>query len=209
MFGRILAQQHHISNQDGDGRICDMCHLHWLRNSGKHIHAIIIIYNCVFIFPPAIHTFSLNRSADIANCTLYSHRAHATEYTPIPLEQIQRQHGEIYRSKRANPEDLIAHPENEPLTDDVGYEVKFFDGDGRRIRRREANVDLDDPTSTCGILLNLPSVDHMMTQSFDEPFHDSKVFISNPTIHKYPMAFLRDAGQIQSRQPFPLLTTPL
>jgi hypothetical protein len=70
-------------------------------------------------------------------------------------------------------------------------------------------VDLEDPSSICGILLNLPTVDNMMMQSLHLPYQDSRVFISHPTVHKYPMAFIREAGQIQSRQPFPLLTAPL
>jgi hypothetical protein len=136
-------------------------------------------------------------------------RAHHTEYTPIPVEELIQRHPQIYRSRRASPDDLITHPENEPLVDSVGYEVKFFDQRGRRIRRRVEDVDLDDPLNICGILLNLPTVEEIFTLSPDTPYHNSDVFISKPTVNKYSMAFIRDAGQIQSHQPFPLLTTPL
>ena len=137
--------------------------------------------------------------------------AHHVRYNEVPVEEIKRQHERIYRTKDARQEDLIAEPESEPLTDADGYEVKFWTSEGRRIQRRELqdNDFESDPTNTCGILLNLDTVEQLFTQSFEQPYFNPEVYISNEEVTKYPMAFLRNIGQLQARQPLPLLVPAL
>ena len=137
--------------------------------------------------------------------------AHHVRYNEVPVEEIKAQHGRIYRTKDAQPEDLITEPESEPLTDADGYEVKFWTSEGRRIPRRELEDDdfESDPTNTCGILLNLDTVEQLFTQSFEQPYFNQDVYISNEEVTKYPMAFLRNIGQLQARQPLPLLVPAL
>jgi hypothetical protein len=141
----------------------------------------------------------------------HAHSAHQVAYEVFPAADIQRQHDRIYRTKDAREEDLIADPLTEPMTDPDGYEVKFWSSEGDRIpRRRQADENFEsNPNKICGILLNLDTVERLFTQSLEQPYFNREVYLSNDEVTKYPLAFLRNIGQLQARQPLPLLVPTL
>lgn len=127
------------------------------------------------------------------------------------MEEIRRQHQQIYRTREAREEDLITEPESEPMLDADGYEAKFWTATGERILRRKLTNEAfeSDPTNRCGILLNLETVERLFTQSPEEPYYNREVYLANEEVTKYPLAFLRNIGQLQARQPLPLLVPAL
>lgn len=126
--------------------------------------------------------------------------------------QLRQQHSQIFRSRQKREEDLVTDLEREPLLDADGYEIPLWDHHGHRLQRRQRECDLDDAERHCGILLNLNTIDQMFNNVHEiiEPCYvNAEVYRSTDSVAKYPMAFLRSIGQIQARQPLPLLAQPL
>jgi hypothetical protein len=96
-----------------------------------------------------------------------------------------------------------------PSTDDAGFEIPVYTATGDIVDRRRSNCDIDKDDDVCGILLNLERIDGLFDLAVDQPFVDSQIFKTNPSVAKYPQAFLHNIGQIQARRPLPLLTPSL
>jgi hypothetical protein len=83
---------------------------------------------------------------------------------------------------------VIENPEAQPLTRD-GFEVRFFNADGKKICRRKGNVDKPVEAQQCGLMLDLRTVETLFSEDTNG---------APPVVDVYPQAFLRDAGHVQA-----------
>ncbi|KAH8978979.1 hypothetical protein EDB83DRAFT_2537418 [Lactarius deliciosus] len=127
---------------------------------------------------------------------------HIHEWEDIPVETLIDDHGDSFYDKQDRRTRRQVKLESYPMLDEDGDEVPVFKRDGRRIIRRRALIDEDEPD--CGVLMNLENIhslfnpDRGYSADEDEFFGSDSTEIDAINVDVYPLGFLRTAGNVQA-----------
>jgi hypothetical protein len=157
----------------------------------------------VFQFSMRI-SFSSSTTADFVWNVLMFCRAIACVYEDIPVEEMTAHHPSLFLTKDASPSTKVHDLALLDMKDHRGREIRVYDQSGRRVNRRKIVDRLND--NPCGVLLNLSTVERAFTEGGPPPYYSPLDMVVSKVVDKYPAAFIREAGSIQTRQPLPSFT---
>ncbi|KAI9430768.1 hypothetical protein H4582DRAFT_2103578 [Lactarius indigo] len=127
---------------------------------------------------------------------------HIHEWETIATETIREKYGANIYDKQDKRGRQRVKIETCPMVNEDGDKVAIFDRDGKRIPRRRALVDPDEPD--CGVLMNLEKIHSLFNPDQGYSADADKLFGQDLTkydiinVDVYPLGFLRTAGNVQA-----------